>query len=252
MHSPATRAPPWIRSVRGRRMHTTRGTGKGTEARGAPTSANSAGSPCWPRQCGVEATKTKTSFCFFCRSFAWLRPSGPALRAWAWRSWKRAVKGMVLMKPVKAKRRGGGNSNPPKRTPFPDIDQAHLDSKLEDYVRSMGIQQAFNMHQYKGMQVQQSACPQAIFRLHPLLDCLLDVSPTGQLKYRCLKQSLEGIAQKFGCVEGAQTLLAPSSTIGGELLHHLPHGPSFVRSLTSLRHNAWRGSTRRQVQKRGH
>ena len=91
-----------------------------------------------------------------------------------------------------------GIPTPPKRTPFPDIDQVHLDFKLEDYVRSMGIQQAFNMYQYKGMQVQQSACPQAFFRLHPLLDCLLDVSPTGQLKYRCLKQSLEGIAQIFG------------------------------------------------------
>lgn len=34
-------------------------------------------------------------------------------------------------------------------------------------------EQAFNMYQYKGMQVQQSACPQAFFRLHPLLDCLL-------------------------------------------------------------------------------
>ena len=53
----------------------------------------------------------------------------------------RATTGMVLMKPVKAKRKGGGNSTPPKRTPFPDIDQVHLDFKLEDYVRT-GLQHA--------------------------------------------------------------------------------------------------------------
>ena len=105
---------------------------------------------------------------------------------------------MVLTKPVKYKRKGGGNSAPQKRESFPDIDQHLLDCKLDDYIRTMGIAKAFDLENYKHLEVQQAQSPQAMFKLHLLLDSLLSVSPTCQIKFRNLKQSLEVAAKNWG------------------------------------------------------
>ena len=104
---------------------------------------------------------------------------------------------MGMMKAV-TKRRGGGHSKPLRRKSFPNIEQEKLDQCLEDYVRVMGSNQAFNVHEYSHLQAQQAEVPKAIYKLQHLLHALLDVSPTAEIKYANLKQSLIAVCKKFG------------------------------------------------------
>jgi len=64
------------------------------------------------------------------------------------------------------------------------------------------------------LQAQQAEHPKALFKLHKLLEALLKVSPSGQIKYGQLRRSLLVACKKFG-----MELLAPHS----EVEHaHLP------------------------------
>lgn len=104
---------------------------------------------------------------------------------------------MVLMKPVKGRKRGG-NSAPNKRMPFPDVSQENLDAALHSYCRSMGIKEAFNMYQYTNLQPQQAEHAPSISKLTRLLDVLLTISSSAQIKYKALKQSFTYLIQAWG------------------------------------------------------
>eukprot|EP00435_Cladocopium_sp_Y103_P016134 s1496_g4.t1 len=107
-----------------------------------------------------------------------------------------------------------------------------LEDKLDGYVRMLGKEQSFNLHQYKNLQPQQAEVAKDMHKLARLLEALLAVSPTGQIKYAALKQALGCLSQKFGSdllaahFEGEKSLLAGRaadsiqcfSSIGGELL----------------------------------
>ena len=76
---------------------------------------------------------------------------------------------MSLMKPARKRKKGAGNSAPPKRQPFPEVSQGVLEEKLKAYVRGMGIKEAMNFHEYKHMQAQQAENVRALARLSRLL-----------------------------------------------------------------------------------
>eukprot|EP00435_Cladocopium_sp_Y103_P039690 s2596_g10.t1 len=102
------------------------------------------------------------------------------------------------MKAVRKRAKGAGNLNPAKRKSFPDVDQTMLEDKLDNYVRQMGKEQAFNMLEYTHLL--------GVVRLHGsryrfdrfLLECLLQASPSAQVKYSALKTGLATTMHKWG------------------------------------------------------
>ena len=107
---------------------------------------------------------------------------------------------------MKAAKRGtgAGNKNPAKRNAFPNVNQDKLDEEVDCYIRSMGVAASFDLLQYKNLQAQQAEDAKALFKLHRLLEALLKASPSGQIKYGQLRQSLQVACRKFG-----MELLAP-------------------------------------------
>ena len=103
-----------------------------------------------------------------------------------------------MMKPVRKRAKGAGNSKPQIRKGFPETNLVILEEKMDSYVRLLGKEQAFNLHQYKHLQPQQAEVPRDIYKLCKLLESLLAAQPTGQIKYASLKQALGGIMKKFG------------------------------------------------------
>ena len=105
---------------------------------------------------------------------------------------------MSLMKACKSRRKGAGNSNPNKRHAFPDIDQNALDDSLDLYVRTLGQREAFNLYAYKTLQAQMAESPQSFYKLHGLLDALIQVEKSGCIKYKYLKSTLSTLQKRFG------------------------------------------------------
>ena len=104
---------------------------------------------------------------------------------------------MVLRKAVK-RGAGAGNKNPVKRQGFPDCDQDKLDEAIDCYIRSMGVAASFDLLEYKHLQAQQAEQPKAVYKLHKLVESLLKVSPSGQIKYEQLRQALQVACNRFG------------------------------------------------------
>eukprot|EP00435_Cladocopium_sp_Y103_P000998 s6411_g1.t1 len=88
--------------------------------------------------------------------------------------------------------------NPPRRKSFPEVDQTLLEDKLDNYVRQMGKEQAFNLMEYTNLQPQQAEVPRAMAKLANLLEALLKVSPSAQVKYSALKMGLATTMHKWG------------------------------------------------------
>ena len=109
---------------------------------------------------------------------------------------KRAA--MSLMKPGRKRRKGAGNAQPKKRLPFPEISQENLDTKMHQYCRTMGVKEAMNLYDYLHLQSQQAESAKSMAKLSKLLACLLSVSPTGKIKYRYLKQTLQQLEKTWG------------------------------------------------------
>ena len=103
-----------------------------------------------------------------------------------------------MMKPVRRRAKGAGNAHPNVRKGFPETNLEILEEKMDSYVRLLGKEQAFNLHQYKNLQPQQAEVPRDMYKLCKLLESLLAAQPTGQIRYASLKQALCGIMQKFG------------------------------------------------------
>ena len=93
---------------------------------------------------------------------------------------------------------GAGNKNPVKRQGFPDCDQDKLDEAIDCYIRSMGVAASFDLLEYKNLQAQQAEQPKAVYKLHKLVESLLKVSPSGQIKYGQLRQALQVACNRFG------------------------------------------------------
>eukprot|EP00435_Cladocopium_sp_Y103_P021859 s241_g5.t1 len=93
---------------------------------------------------------------------------------------------------------GAGNKNPIKRNAFPDVNQDQLDEEMNCYIRSMGVAASFDVLEYKNLQGQQAEHPKSLFKLNKLLEAMLKVSPSGQIKYGQLRQSLQVACKKFG------------------------------------------------------
>ena len=105
---------------------------------------------------------------------------------------------MSLMKPQRQRRQGAGNAKPLKREPFPNVSQQALDSKLNEYCRSMGVKQAFHLYEYQCIEGSQAENPRALHKLSKLLEALLCVSPGGKIKYANFKASLVLLLQSWG------------------------------------------------------
>ena len=105
---------------------------------------------------------------------------------------------MSLMKPVRKRKKGAGNSQPAKRVPFPELSQEKLDDKLYAYTRAMGIKEALNLHEYLRLEPQQADSPRSLCKLSKLLSALVEVSPSAKVKYRHLKQSMVYLQQTWG------------------------------------------------------
>eukprot|EP00435_Cladocopium_sp_Y103_P028123 s4938_g7.t1 len=105
---------------------------------------------------------------------------------------------MVLMKAVRKRAAGAGNSAPKKRQGFPDVNQDDLDEAIDNHIRVIGVKEGMNLFEYINLQPQQAENARAIFKLHPLIKALLGVSATAEIKYRNLKQSFTVAVQRFG------------------------------------------------------
>ena len=128
---------------------------------------------------------------------------------------------------------GAGNRNPVVRTAFPDVSQELLDDKLDEYVRSIGVKAAFNLYNYQHMQAQQAEHVKSLYKLRPLLEHLLKVSRTGQIKYRFLKQSCLTLQQTFG----SEVLQTHSESKDASL------APGLVADCLTVLLNHWRRVT---------
>ena len=106
---------------------------------------------------------------------------------------------MSLMKPVRKRKKGAGNSQPAKRVPFPELSQQKLDDKLYAYTRAMGIKEALNLHEYLRLEPQQAESCRSLCKLSKLLTALVEVSPSAKVKYRYLKHSMVYLQQTWGC-----------------------------------------------------
>ena len=93
---------------------------------------------------------------------------------------------------------GAGNKNHIKRNAFPDVSQDKLDEEVDCYIRSMGVAASFDLLEYKNLQGQQAEQPKALFKLQKLVEAVLKVSPSAQIKYGQLRQSLQIACKKFG------------------------------------------------------
>ena len=105
---------------------------------------------------------------------------------------------MVLMKAVRKRAAGAGNSAPKKRQGFPDVNQDDLEEAIDTHIRVVGVKEGLNLFEYINLQPQQAENTRAIFKLHPLIKALLVVSPTAEIKYKNLKQALTVAVQRFG------------------------------------------------------
>eukprot|EP00435_Cladocopium_sp_Y103_P046392 s2136_g13.t1 len=105
---------------------------------------------------------------------------------------------MVLMKAVRKRAAGAGNSAPKKRQGFPDVNQDCLDEAIDNHIRVIGVKEGMNLFEYINLQPQQAENAKAIFKLHPLIKALLGVSATAEIKYRNLKQAFTVAVQRFG------------------------------------------------------
>ena len=170
-----------------------------------------------------------------CLSFFCVSSAKKALQKGHWALGKgskgpaKGALGMSLMKPQRKRKKGAGNANPSKRKAFPDVSQTSLDEKLHSYCRSMGIKEAFNMYEYKRLQVQQAESSSSIAKMHRLLGSLLSVSPCGKIKFRNLKQALQSLclqwgddllAQHWPATSGASQLSGRAADAVGVLLNH--------------------------------
>lgn len=108
---------------------------------------------------------------------------------------------------------GAGNKNPVKRNAFPDVDQDKLNDEIDSYIRFMGAAASFDLLEYKNLQGQQAEHPKALFKLQKLLEALLIVSSSGEIKYGQLRQSLQVACKKHG-----MELLSPHWEVGHALL----------------------------------
>ena len=89
---------------------------------------------------------------------------------------------MVLMKAVRKRAAGAGNSAPKKRQGFPDVNQDDLEEAIDTHIRVVGVKEGLNLFEYINLQPQQAENTRAIFKLHPLIKALLVVSPTAEIQ----------------------------------------------------------------------
>ena len=87
---------------------------------------------------------------------------------------------MALMKPVRKRSKGGGNSNPQIRNAFSETNQLALDDSIDSHIRLIGQQGAMNFFENKHLQSQQAEIPRTNFKLHPLTKALLQAQPPAQ------------------------------------------------------------------------
>ena len=73
-----------------------------------------------------------------------------------------------------------------------------VNDHLDDYVRSMGMQQAFNLHSYKNLTQSQAEDPRSMYKVHRLLRALLQCNKDGQVKYKFLEEAMVNVQQTFG------------------------------------------------------
>ena len=104
---------------------------------------------------------------------------------------------------------GAGNKSPRIRNPFPNVNQDKLDEEIDCYIRSMGVATSFDLLEYKNLQGQQAEHPKALFKLQKLLEALVTVSSSGEIKYGQLRQSLQVACKKHG-----MELLSPHWEVG--------------------------------------
>ena len=104
---------------------------------------------------------------------------------------------------------GAGNKNPRIRNPFPNVNQDKLDEEIDCYIRSMGVATSFDLLEYKNLQGQQAEHPKTLFKLQKLLEALVTVSSSGEIKYGQLRQSLQVACKKHG-----MELLSPHWEVG--------------------------------------
>ena len=83
--------------------------------------------------------------------------------------------------------RGTKNSVAGNRRAVPDCDVERLEYVLEGYVEKVGVEQAWQLYSYNTLNVTQAANGKDLWRMLPLLQCLVQVAPWAEIKYADIK-----------------------------------------------------------------
>jgi hypothetical protein len=77
----------------------------------------------------------------------------------------------------------------PEQQDWPDCDLEYLEDVLVGYVKKVGNEQAWQLYSYNTLHVTQAANGKDLWRILPLLQCLVQVAPWAEIKYADLKPS---------------------------------------------------------------
>ena len=84
-----------------------------------------------------------------------------------------------------------------RREKVPEVDLSHLTDSLLDHVRHLGVESAFHLGNYLGLERQQAVVGPDLVDALPILRALYKVQPTLAFKYSDLVEALKGVLRQF-------------------------------------------------------
>lgn len=107
---------------------------------------------------------------------------------------------MFAMVGMKASLRAPSSSirKPSPRQACADVDVSELKDKFHAYVESSGIKEAFNLYAYNNMEISNGADGLSLIKKQKLVMLLLQVSPSGAIKFAQLREGCRYLEDTFG------------------------------------------------------
>ena len=70
-----------------------------------------------------------------------------------------------------------------KRKAFPTVDLEVAKVLLAAYIKQVGVQEAFNLHAYHGIESNHQVCCHSMVQFEKLVLCLLQINKQAEIKY---------------------------------------------------------------------
>ena len=87
---------------------------------------------------------------------------------------------------------------PPIRQACPTVDLEELKEKLHAYVIKVGVKESFNLYSYNNLPATHAADGYSLLKKEQLLMVLLQISPTGMIKWSVLRDACKYLESTFG------------------------------------------------------